>query len=86
MYTAKSVAALQSLAQRFIRDVEVSTKLNPTVEITERKDSYLAVLRLGKAGTGVLVSQRLLDEDRGEEILAKLADDWSEPIMNGGGT
>jgi hypothetical protein len=31
--------------------------------------------------TGFRVLRRLLDEDRAEEVLVRLSDDWSEPVM-----
>lgn len=45
-------------------------------------DHYYPVFVLDGSGTGFeYIPLRLLDEGQGEEVLVRLADDWSEPVM-----
>jgi hypothetical protein len=81
MGTTKSLALLHSLTQRLLGDIRGSTGLDARVAIDEQQDIYDVTLVMAEARTGFRVLQRLLDEDRAEEVLAEMADDLSEPVM-----
>jgi len=82
MTTARSLALLRALTQRFISDVQVSTGMNASVSVREDSDQYYPVFQIdGVSGSYEYVAPHRQDEGDGEEVLARLADDWSELVM-----
>jgi hypothetical protein len=81
MGTAKSLAMLCALTQRLLDDIRDSTGLDARMVIDDQQDVYDVSLVMAGSATGFRVLKRLLDEDRGEEVLVAMADDLSEPVM-----
>jgi len=84
--------ALQALAAKFIADVEATTLLRPTCSIGRPRhrlsphtddDRVEAILWIGRSGTGACLHYVQFDEDRLEDALVDLADEWSAEVMLG---